>query len=64
MRHLRVWLGTILVGELAQDEAGRLRFQYDPIYLATPDAWPISVSLPTTEATFEERARPVSFGPK
>ena len=56
MRRLRVWLGTILVGELAQDEAGRLRFQYDPIYLATPDARPISVSLPTTEATFEERA--------
>jgi len=56
MRRLKVWLGAILVGELAQDEAGRLRFQYDPAYLAAPEARPISVSLPKTETTFEERA--------
>ena len=56
MRRLTVWFSGVRVGELAQDEAGRLGFQYDPVYLAAPEALPISVSLPKSGQVFDERA--------
>lgn len=56
MRRLTVWFSGVRVGELAQDEAGRLGFQYDPAYIAAPETLPISVSLPKSERVFDERA--------
>jgi len=56
VRRLTVWFSGVRVGELAQDEAGRLGFQYDPVYLAAPEALPISVSLPKSGQVFDERA--------
>ncbi len=45
-RQLNVWMNGIQVGDLSLSGAGGLAFAYDPDWLATPGARPISLSMP------------------
>ncbi len=56
MRRLHVWFDQVLVGELRQEDSGRLNFFYDSVFVEDPNAPPISVSLPKTTEPFDERA--------
>lgn len=48
---------------LLQQEDGRLRFSYDPIWLTDPAAMPLSQSLPLRKESFDDRAsRPFFAG--
>ncbi|AJD43634.1 MULTISPECIES: HipA domain-containing protein [Rhizobium] len=47
------------IGNLVRDEAGALAFAYSSTYLETPDAIPLSLSLPLEEEAYEDNdARP------
>jgi len=48
-RHLDVFLGSAKAGVLEQDDHGALWFGYDPAWLKTDGAVPLSVSLPLRE---------------
>ncbi len=56
MKHLNVWFGQLLLGELAQEDTGQLSFRYLPSYLEDLSAPAISVSLPKAEAPFGHQA--------
>ena len=56
MRRLHVWFDQRLVGELRQEDSGRLAFSYDSAFVGDSNLPPISVSLPKTTAPFDERA--------
>jgi len=45
MRQAEIKLYGMTAGWLTQDEAG-YRFEYDPAYLSTPKAEPVSLTLP------------------
>ncbi len=62
IRHLEVWLSREHVGTLVQAE-GRLTFSYAPEWLKSPDAKPLSQSLPLQGEPFDDRAaRPFFAG--
>ena len=62
-RTLHVWLLGKLVGELRQDDSGQLRFRYEEGWVASPDAIPLSVSLPLRAEPFSQKlARPFFAG--
>jgi serine/threonine-protein kinase HipA len=51
------------VGQLVQDDSGRLQFAYHGDYLGSKQPWPLSVSMPLGAAQFEDRvARPFFAG--
>lgn len=50
---LDVYLHEQFVGNLKQENAGILQFQYDEVYLATPSSLAISLSLPLQSAPHE-----------
>ncbi len=54
-RELIVIMGDRVVGTLLRLEQGRLRFDYDESYRASPDATPLSVSMPTQVASHSDR---------
>jgi len=59
MKKLQVFLNDRPVGILRSDKKRRFVFQYHREYLGTPDAHPLSLSLPLRESPFEEDlARP------
>ncbi len=59
MKTLEVFLNNRPVGTLRSDKKRRVVFQYRREYLGTPDAAPLSLSLPLRELPFEEDlARP------
>lgn len=61
-RQLEVWLFDTHIGTLAQVE-GRLQFFYAGDWLAKPDAFPLSHSLPLQAEAFDDRAsRPFFAG--
>ena len=49
---LDVYLGRRLAGRLTQDEHGLTTFAYDAGWLATPDAVPLSHSMPLRSEVF------------
>ena len=51
MRKAAVKMDAQLAGWLSQDENG-YHFVYDKSYVATPDARPVSLTLPLQEASF------------
>ncbi len=56
---LSVYWGRHLAGRLWRDEKSSLRFQYDPSWLSTPGAGPISLRLPLQKEAFDpDHARP------
>lgn len=60
---LNVFLGQELVGELEQDAAGNTRFQYVQSWLDSPDAMPLSASLPLRPDPFSRNeTRPFFAG--
>lgn len=56
MKHLNIWFGQLLLGELSQEDTGQLSFRYLPSYLEDRSAHAISVSLPKVEAPFSHQA--------
>jgi len=59
MKKLQVFLNNRPVGTLGSDKKRGFVFQYHRKYLGTPDAHPLSLSLPLREAPFgEASARP------
>lgn len=62
LRQLKVFLFGRKVGALQQED-GRLRFAYDPAWLAAPKSVPLSQSLPLREEPFDDKAaRPFFAG--
>ena len=62
-RYLDVFLGSSKVGVLEQDDHGALVFGYEPAWLTSPRAVPLSVSLPLREARYPSReCRPFFAG--
>ncbi len=60
---LNVFLGQELVGELEQDASGNTRFQYFQSWLDSPDAVPLSTSLPLRPKPFSRNeTRPFFAG--
>jgi len=60
---LNVFLGQELAGELEQDESGTTRFQYAPAWLDSPNAMPLSASLPLRPEPFSRNeTRPFFAG--
>jgi serine/threonine-protein kinase HipA len=55
-RRLGVYHGQELVGHVATDESDRFSFEYDPAWLVSPSAFPISQSLPLGENTHDGEA--------
>lgn len=51
-RRLTILMNGILIGHLEKTIKGSLIFQYDPEWLANPNARPISLSLPLVENPF------------
>ena len=63
MKRLMVYLNERLVGHLDQDDSGLLIFQYNPQWLQTDGAAPLSRSLPLREEPFRgNKARPFFAG--
>jgi serine/threonine-protein kinase HipA len=63
MKRLTVYLHSDAVGTLGQDDSGLLWFQYDPAWINSPDAMPLSRSLPLRAEPFKGRqARPFFAG--
>lgn len=60
METLNVYLHNRLAGVLSQ-EAGQLSFHYDPAYLRSPDAQPVSYSIPISEKSFDHQTTTVFF---
>ena len=56
MPDLAVSLYGKLVGHLSKDDDGYLSFSYDPVYVKTQDALPLSQSLPLRTEPYDERA--------
>lgn len=50
---LNVYWGQRLTGRLWRDEKSRLRFQYDPTWLASKGACPLSLRLPLRKEPFD-----------
>ena len=50
---LHVFLNTERIGVLSQDD-GALSFAYEPAYLQTSDAYPLSLNLPLTDEVFHD----------
>ncbi len=62
-RHLAVWLNADLVGVLSQAAAGRISFAYNDVWLDSPRAVPLSLSLPVRAESYDEAAcRPFFAG--
>lgn len=60
---LNVFLGPELAGELEQDASGNIRFQYSPAWLDSPNAMPLSASLPLRPEPFSRNeTRPFFAG--
>lgn len=60
---LDVFLGDVLVGQLEQDASGTVRFQYAQAWVDSPDAVPLSASLPLrTERFSRNETRPFFAG--
>jgi len=60
---LNVYFGRELVGELEQDASGITRFQYTQSWINSPDAVPISASLPLRSERFSRNeTRPFFAG--
>ncbi len=60
---LLVFLGADLVGELVQDASGTTRFQYNQEWLESPNAIPLSASLPLRFGAFtRNETRPFFAG--
>ena len=63
MKRLTVYLNSDPVGSLDQDDSGLLWFQYDAAWLKSPDAIPLSRSLPLQSKPFKGKfARPFFAG--
>lgn len=52
MRQLYVLMNNELVGELIQENSGRLTFSYAPEWISRPQARPVSLSLPLINQLF------------
>jgi len=62
-RILNVFLGEALAGQLEQDASGTMRFQYAQAWLDSPNAVPLSTSLPLrTERFTRNETRPFFAG--
>lgn len=62
-RFLHVWLNGDCIGELQQDDDGRLRFRYFEEWRSHPKAAPLSISLPLQKEAFpQKQARPFFAG--
>jgi serine/threonine-protein kinase HipA len=61
-RTLIVWWDMAKVGGLLQDRHGDLSFAYNPAWLTSAAARPVSRSLPLQEATFDRRQCRPFFG--
>jgi len=62
-RTLNVFLGEALAGQLEQDASGTTRFQYAQAWLDSPDAVPLSASLPLrTDRFTRNETRPFFAG--
>lgn len=62
-RILNVFLSDALVGQLEQDDSGALWFSYDPEWLSSDTAIPISHSLPLSDTRFKRNeCRPFFAG--
>ena len=62
-KFLDVYLGERLVGELEQDDSGSLWFSYDPDWLQSGHARPLSASLPLRSERFKrDECRPFFAG--
>src|ERR1700722_14292502 len=53
-RSLSVYFNDQLAGILHQDQSGRLSFSYDPRYLQSKKAYPLSISMPLREGAYED----------
>jgi len=53
-RSLSVYFNNKLAGILHQDQSGRLSFSYDPHYLRSKKAYPLSISMPLREGAYED----------
>lgn len=62
-RILNVFLSDALVGQLEQDDSGALWFSYDPEWLSSDTAIPLSHSLPLSDTRFKRNdCRPFFAG--
>lgn len=61
MAHLDVYLNRIRVGQLLQDERGRLGFSYQEDFLGFPEAAPLSRHLPLNTQVFSDEATQAFF---
>jgi serine/threonine-protein kinase HipA len=61
MAHLNVYLNKIRVGELLQDERGRLAFSYREAFLKSSEAAPLSRHLPLHPRVFSDEATRAFF---
>ncbi len=61
-RTLNVYYDRGLVGELVQDDGGRMSFQYDASWLGKPEPVALSRSLPLREAPFTQKECRGFFG--
>ena len=55
MKKLTVYLNESAVGQLFLDNSGQMKFSYAKDWLNTPDATPLSCSLPLTEEIFSQK---------
>ncbi len=51
-RRATVTVNRLVAGVIEEYEGG-YRFTYDPLYLQTPNAQPVSLTLPLTQYTYE-----------
>ena len=61
-RTLNVYYDRALVGQLIQDDGGRMNFQYDTAWLAKPEPIALSWSLPLQEESFTQKECRGFFG--
>jgi serine/threonine-protein kinase HipA len=52
-RALVATLGGVRAGTLTQRDGGKLTFSYDPAYRQSPDAMPLSLSMPLSNADYQ-----------
>ena len=62
MKTLAVYFHNEKIGVLSQNTLGRFSFQYNAVWLTSPQAHPISQSLPLREDIFEEEECAGFFG--